>query len=143
MHYRLSVTVRMKVLQNGRLVRFSKRKDCRCAFRAASVTKRPLHQLYPEQQFPTYTDHEKTSSAERNSGRKTKLNERNRRTLKRIMSKNHRTAAARVTAKLNIHLEDPVSSQTVRRELHKSNIHGRAAIVKPLITENKSKKRKR
>jgi hypothetical protein len=90
-----------------------------------------------------YTYHGKTSSAERNRGRKPKLNERNSRTLKRIMFKNHKTAAAKVTAKLNIHLEDPVSSQTVRRELHKSNIHGRTAIVKTLTTENKAKKRKR
>jgi hypothetical protein len=36
------------------------------------------------------------------------------------------------TAELNIHLEDPVSTKTVQRELHKSNIHGRAAIAKPL-----------
>jgi hypothetical protein len=35
---------------------------------------------------------------------------------------------------MNIHLEDPVSTKTVRCELHKSNIHGRAAIAKPLIT---------
>jgi len=47
-----------------------------------------------------------------------------------------------VTAKLNIQLEDPVAPQTVRRELHKSNIHGRAAIAKLLITENKAKRRK-
>jgi hypothetical protein len=40
------------------------------------------------------------------------------------------------TAELNIQLEDPVSTKTVRRELHKSNIHGRAAILKPLITES-------
>jgi hypothetical protein len=33
------------------------------------------------------------------------------------------------TAELNIHLEDPVSIKTVRLELHKSNIHGRAAIA--------------
>jgi hypothetical protein len=57
----------------------------------------------------TYTDHGKTSSAAKNRGRKPKLNERNRRTLKRIMSKNHKTAAAKVTAKLNIHREDHVS----------------------------------
>jgi hypothetical protein len=38
--------------------------------------------------------------------------------------------------KLNIHLEDPVSTKTVRCELHKCNIHGRAAIAKPLITES-------
>jgi len=90
-----------------------------------------------------YTDHGKALSAERNSDRKPKLNERNRRTLKRIVSKNHRTAAAKVTANLNIHPEDPVSSQTVQRELHKSNIHGRAVIVKPLVTENKAKTRER
>jgi hypothetical protein len=41
-----------------------------------------------------------------------------------------------VTAKLNIHLEDSVSTKTVRREIHKSNIHGKAAIAKPLITES-------
>jgi hypothetical protein len=41
-----------------------------------------------------------------------------------------------VTAELNIHLQDPVSTKTVQRELHKSNIHGRAVIAKPLITES-------
>jgi hypothetical protein len=39
-----------------------------------------------------------------------------------------------VTAELNIHLEDPVSTKTAQCELHKSNIHGRAATAKPLIT---------
>jgi hypothetical protein len=39
-------------------------------------------------------------------------------------------------SELNIHLEDTVSTKTVRRELHKSNIHGRAAIAKFLITES-------
>jgi hypothetical protein len=41
-----------------------------------------------------------------------------------------------MTAELNIHLEDPVSTKTDRNELHKSNIHGRAAIAKHLITES-------
>jgi hypothetical protein len=40
------------------------------------------------------------------------------------------------TAELNIHLADPVSTKTVRRELRKSNIHGRAAIAELLITES-------
>jgi hypothetical protein len=57
------------------------------------------------------------------------------------VSKNDRTTAAKVTAELNAHLEDPVSTQTVRREVHKSNIH--AAIAKPLITEDNAKRRKR
>jgi hypothetical protein len=52
----------------------------------------------------------------------------------RIISKNNRTTAAQVTAELSMHLEDPVSTKTVRRELHKSNIHDRATIAKPLIT---------
>jgi len=47
-----------------------------------------------------------------------------------------------VTAELNIHLEDPVTTQTVRRELHRSNIHHRAAIAKLTITENNTKRRK-
>jgi hypothetical protein len=47
-----------------------------------------------------YTNQEKTSSAESNSCRKPKLSERNNRTLKRIVSQNHRTAAAKVTAEL-------------------------------------------
>jgi hypothetical protein len=39
--------------------------------------------------------------------------ERGRRTLRRIVPKNHRTTAAQVTAEINIHLEDPVSTKTV------------------------------
>jgi hypothetical protein len=82
-----------------------------------------------------YTNHGKTSSAKRNSGRKSTLAERDRRTLRRIVSKNHRNIAAQLIAELNIHLEDPVSTKTVRRELHKANIHGRLTITKPLIIE--------
>jgi hypothetical protein len=63
--------------------------------------------------------------------------------LRRIASKNPRTTAVLVTAELNIHLGDPVSTKTVRRELHRSNIHGRAAIVNPLITESNVQTRKR
>jgi transposase len=72
-----------------------------------------------------YTNHG-TTTAKRNSGRKSALAGRDRRTLRKIVLKNHRTAAAQVTAELNIHLEDPVSTKTVRRELRKSNTHGRA-----------------
>jgi len=59
--------------------------------------------------------------------------------LKRIVYTNHRAAAAKVTAELIIHLVDPISTKKVQ-ELHKSNIHGRAAIAKPLMLENKTKK---
>jgi hypothetical protein len=69
-----------------------------------------------------YTNHGKTTSAKRNSERKSTLTERDGCTFRRIVSKNHRTTAAKVTAELNIHFEDPVSTKTVRCELHKSNI---------------------
>jgi Transposase. len=46
-----------------------------------------------------------------------------------------------VTAELGIHLEDPVTTKTVRREPQKSNIHGTAAIAKPQITEIDAKRR--
>ena len=82
-----------------------------------------------------YTNHGNTSSANRNSGWIPKLNERGCLKLKRMVSKNRGTTAAEVTAELSIHLEDPFSTKMVQCELHKSNIHGRAAIAKPLITE--------
>jgi hypothetical protein len=53
-----------------------------------------------------YTNHGNASPAERNSGWKPKLSERDRHTLKRIVSKNHRTTAAKVTAELSIYHED-------------------------------------
>jgi hypothetical protein len=40
-------------------------------------------------------------------------------------------------------VERPVSTKTVHRELHESNIHGRAAIAEPLITERNAQMRKR
>jgi transposase len=60
-----------------------------------------------------YVNHGKTTSAKRNSGRKSALTERDNHILRRIFSKNHVTTAAQVTAELNIHLEDPVSTETV------------------------------
>jgi transposase len=88
-----------------------------------------------------YMNHGKTS-AKRNSGRKSTLTNTGSRALRRIISKNHTTTAAQVTAELNIHLEDPVSTKSVQCELHKSNIHGRASIAKPLITESNAQVRK-
>jgi transposase len=82
-----------------------------------------------------YTNHGATS-AKRNSGRKSRLIETDCRILRRIVLINHTTTAAQVTAELNIHLEDPVSTKTIQCELHKSNIHGRAEIAKPLFHES-------
>jgi len=60
-----------------------------------------------------YTNDGNTSSAKRNSGQKPKLSERDCHRLKRIVSKNHRTIASKVSAELNIHLEDPVTTKIV------------------------------
>jgi triphosphoribosyl-dephospho-CoA synthetase len=72
-----------------------------------------------------------------------KLSERDRCILKRTVSKHHRTAESKVTAEFSIHLEDPDSTKTVRRELHISNIHDRVATDKPLIIENNIRTRNR
>ena len=52
----------------------------------------------------TYRNHGRKSS-KGNSGQKPKLGERNRRTLKGIVSINHKSTTAKVTAELHIHLE--------------------------------------
>jgi len=82
-----------------------------------------------------YTKYGKTSPAKKNSGRNPKLTDRDRRTLKRIVTRQHKTTAAKVTAELNTHLSNTILTKTVRRELHKGNIYGRAAITKPFIIE--------
>jgi len=63
----------------------------------------------------TYTKQGRTSSAERNSGRKPKLSEKDCRTLKGIVSINHRSTEAKVTAELNIHLEDCFHKNSLMR----------------------------
>jgi hypothetical protein len=70
------------------------------------------------------------------------LTERACHTLRRIVSKNHTTTAARVTAELTNHLDDPVSTKTVQCELHKSKIHGKADVAKPLIAESNAQMHK-
>jgi len=62
-----------------------------------------------------YTNQAKKSSAERKSGRQRKLSERDCHILKRIVTKNHRTTAAKVTAQLNIHPEDIVKKNSPTR----------------------------
>jgi hypothetical protein len=89
-----------------------------------------------------YTRDGKTSSAKRNTGRKKKLGERDRRVLKRIVARNHKQTLAQITAEANRHLQDPVSSRTVQRELHAANIRGRVAIRKPLVSTRNAAKRR-
>ena len=75
----------------------------------------------------THTSHWRTSSAKRNSGQKRKLSERDCCTLKRIVSINHRSIAAKVTVELNIHLEDhfrknnPMRASQIQQPLYSCN----------------------
>jgi DeoR/GlpR family transcriptional regulator of sugar metabolism len=39
---------------------------------------------------------------------------------------------------VDIHLEHPISTKTVRRDLHKFNNQGTVTTAKPLITESKA-----
>ena len=72
----------------------------------------------------------KTSSLKQNSGRKRKLSDRDHRTFKRIVWKDHKNTVPKIIAELNDRFENPVSSSTVKRQLNKFGFNGRAAIKK-------------
>jgi len=116
--YRLClVIICTKVLQNGRLFRFSE-VIVRVHLAGASVSKTATSldvSRAAVSKVMIYTDHGRTSTAKRNSGRKSKLSERDCRTLKRIVSINHKSTAAQVTAELNIHLEDRFHKKSLMR----------------------------
>ena len=73
----------------------------------------------------------KISSLKQNSRRKRMLSDRDRRIL---VGKDHKNTAPKITAELNNHLENPLSSKSVRK-LHKDGFHGRGAIRKPLFSQ--------
>ena len=70
------------------------------------------------------------SSLKQDSGRKRKLSDRDHQTLTQIVWKDHKNIAPKITTVFNDNLENPISSKTVRRELHKAGFHGRATIRK-------------
>jgi len=71
-------------------------------FAAASVTETAtllgVFRAAVSKVVPTCTNHGRTSSTKRNIGQKSKLSERDCHTLNRILSINHRSTAAKVTA---------------------------------------------
>ena len=141
------INIHMKVVQNGRLTDFQKGQIVCVRLAGASLPKMAtswdVSRVAVSKAMTAYTNRRKTSSTKRNSDWNPKINARDCHTLKKIVSKNHRTTAAKVTAELSIYLEDPVSTNTVQWELYKSSIHCRAAIAKPLIPANNAKRRKR
>ena len=60
-----------------------------------------------------------------------------------IITKNKKTTAAKVITEMNVMLPNPVSTQTIRRELHKQGIAGRAAIEKPFISDDNVRNKKK
>lgn len=74
-----------------------------------------------------YVKHGRTASAKKNSGRKSKLTEKDRQTLLRIVDEHPEYTASKITAELNRHLSHTVSVKTIRRELHKAGIFRGAA----------------
>ena len=73
----------------------------------------------------------KTFSRNENLGKKRKLSDRDRRTLAKIVRKNHKKATLKITVEHNGHHENPVSLKSVRRQLHKIRFCVRTAIRKP------------
>lgn len=78
-----------------------------------------------------YIKHGRTASAKKNSGRKSKLTEKDRQTLLRIVDEHPEYTASKITSELNRHLCHTVSVKTIRRELHKAGIFREAANWKP------------
>uniref|UniRef100_A0A3Q3MIM7 Uncharacterized protein n=1 Tax=Mastacembelus armatus TaxID=205130 RepID=A0A3Q3MIM7_9TELE len=62
-----------------------------------------------------YIKHGRTASAKKNSGRKSKLTEKDRQTLLRIVDEHPEYTASNITSELNRHLSHSVSVKTVRR----------------------------
>ncbi|GFX91262.1 transposable element Tcb1 transposase [Trichonephila clavipes] len=61
-----------------------------------------------------YTNLGKVSSEKHNRGRKLKFNDRNRRVMKRIIARNHKTTLPQITSKMNTHLLNPVRNAAKR-----------------------------
>lgn len=78
-----------------------------------------------------YVKHGRTASAKKNSGRKSKLTEKDRQTLLRIVDEHPEYTASKITTELNRNLSHTVSVKTIRRELHKAGIFRGAATKKP------------
>ncbi|GBM09069.1 hypothetical protein AVEN_87680-1 [Araneus ventricosus] len=90
-----------------------------------------------------YRMQRKTTSANNNCERNSKLSERGRRILKRIVNSENKKKTDKVAPELNQHVHIPLSTKTFRRELHKQKIYSRVAIPKPFLTDVNEKRRLR
>lgn len=86
-----------------------------------------------------YVKHGRTASAKNNCGRKSKLTEKDRQTLLRIVDEHPEYTASKITTELNRHVSHTVSVKTIRRELHKAGIFRGATVWKPEIETDTQK----
>lgn len=68
--------------------------------------------------------------------RKTKLNQRAKKKLKKPVTQNRENIGTKVIAGNNVHIQ-----QTVRRDFHKQQIYGRATTLKPIVSQMNAKQR--
>ncbi|GFS58984.1 transposable element Tc1 transposase [Nephila pilipes] len=71
-----------------------------------------------------YTNLDKMSSAKHNNWRNSKLKDRHRWVLKRIVARKRNTTLPQITSEMNAHLQNPISMKTTQRELYAASIHG-------------------
>jgi transposase len=99
----------------GDLSNFERRQIVCARLAGASVTKTAtllgVSKATVSKVMSAYTNYGTTTSAKRNSERKSTLTERDRHTLRWIISRNHRTTAAQEIAEVKIYLEYPVSTK--------------------------------
>lgn len=79
--------------------------------------------------------------AKENSRQNSKLTDRDRSVLKRIVAPKLKTTLPQITSGVNTHLQNPLSTKTVQRQLHSVTIHDRVAIPKPLVLPRNAMKR--
>jgi transposase len=95
----------VKELENARLIDFERGQMIGARLAGASVTQTAtslgVSRATVSKVMSAHTNHGKTTSANRDSGRKSTLTERDRHILRRIVLKNHRTTAAQVTGQQN------------------------------------------
>ncbi|XP_015913640.1 uncharacterized protein [Parasteatoda tepidariorum] len=78
-----------------------------------------------------YMKEGKTKSSKQNSGRKSKLDDRVRRVLQRVVVRKHKQSLSEISSDMNSHFQDSVSTRTVQRELHAGTFMGEWQFINP------------